>query len=33
MLAFLLRPWHLIVIFLASQLNHEQNRIIEYLLV
>lgn len=33
MLVFFLRPWHLIVIFLASQLNHEQNRVIEYLLV
>jgi putative transposase len=33
MLAFLLRPWYLIVMFLASQLNYEQNRIIKYLRV
>ena len=31
MLEFILRPWHLIVLFLASQFNREQQRIIEYL--
>ena len=31
MLEFILRPWYLLVLFLASQLNHEQQRIIEYL--
>lgn len=31
MLDFILRPWHLIVLFMASQLNHEQQRVIEYL--
>ena len=31
MLEFILRPWHLIVLFLASQLNREQQRVIEYL--
>jgi len=33
MLEFILKPWHLIVLFLASQLNREQERIIEYLQV
>jgi hypothetical protein len=33
MLDFTLRPWHLLVLFLASQLNREQQRIIEYLQV
>ena len=27
MLEFILRPWHLIVLFLASQLNREQQRV------
>ncbi len=31
MLEFILKPWHLLVLFLASQLNREQQRIIEYL--
>jgi len=31
MLEFILRPWHLIVLFLASQLNCEQQRVIDYL--
>ena len=31
MLEFILKPWHLIVLFLASQINHEQQRAIEYL--
>lgn len=31
MLEFILRSWHLIVLFLASQSNREQQRIIEYL--
>ena len=31
MLDFILRPWHLLVLFLASHLNQEQQRIIEYL--
>jgi hypothetical protein len=30
-LEFILRPWRLIVLFLASQLNCEQQRIIQYL--
>ena len=30
MLEFILRPWHLIVLFLASQLDREQQRVIEY---
>lgn len=33
MLEFILRPWHLIVLFMASQLNLEQQRIIKYLQV
>lgn len=33
MLDFILRPWHVIVLFLASQINREQQRIIEYLKV
>jgi hypothetical protein len=33
MLEFILRPWRLIVLFLASHLNREQQRIIEYLQV
>jgi hypothetical protein len=33
MLEFILRHWHLVVLFLASQLNREQQRIIEYLQV
>ncbi len=33
MFEFILKPWHLIVLFLASQLNHEQQCIIEYLQV
>ena len=32
-LDLILRPWHLLVLFLASQLNREQQRIIEYLQV
>ncbi len=31
MLEFILKPWHLMVLFMASQLNREQQRIIEYL--
>lgn len=31
MLEFVLGPWHLVVLFLASQLNQEQQRMIEYL--
>ena len=31
MLEFLLKPWHLIVLYLAAHLNSEQQRIIEYL--
>ena len=31
MLEFILRPWYLIVLFVASQLNREQQPIIEYL--
>jgi putative transposase len=33
MLEFILEPWHLIVLFLASHVNREQQRIIEYLRV
>ena len=33
MLEFILKPWHLIVLFLASHLNREQQCIIEYLQV
>lgn len=33
MLDFILKPWHLMVLFMASQLNREQQRIIEYLQV
>jgi putative transposase len=33
MLEFVLKPWHLIVLFLASHLNHEQQCVIEYLQV
>lgn len=33
MLEFILKPWHLIVLFLASHLNREQQRAIEYLQV
>lgn len=33
MLEFILKPWHLLVLFLASQSNREQQRIIEYLQV
>ena len=33
MLEFILRPWHLVVMFLASYINREQNLVIEYLLV
>ncbi|NIA16536.1 MAG: hypothetical protein GWP08_20945, partial [Nitrospiraceae bacterium] len=31
MLKFILKPWHLLVLFLAWHLNQEQQRIIEYL--
>lgn len=31
MVEFIFRPWHLFVLFLASQLNSEQQRVIEYL--
>ena len=31
MLEFILKPWHLLVLLLASHLNQEQRRIIEYL--
>ena len=31
MIEFVLKPWHLIVLYLASHLNREQQRIIEYL--
>lgn len=31
MLEFILKPWHLIALFLASCLNREQEHIIEYL--
>ena len=27
MLKFVLRPWHLLVLFVASQLNREQQRV------
>lgn len=30
MLEFILKPWHLIVLFMASHLNREQQRAIEY---
>jgi len=30
-LEFILKPWHLLALFVASQLNREQQRIIEYL--
>jgi len=33
MLEFILRPWHVVVLFLASRLNQEQQRAIEYLQV
>ena len=33
MLDFILRPWRLLVLFLASQLNREQQRLIKYLQV
>ena len=33
MLDFVLKPWHLIVLYVASRLNREQQRIIEYLQV
>ena len=33
MLEFILEPWHLIMLFLASHVNREQERIIEYLQV
>ena len=33
MLEFILRPWHLIGLFLAAQINREQQRGIEYLQV
>ena len=33
MLEFILKPWHLLVLFLASHLNQEQQRVIEYLQV
>ena len=31
MLEFALRPWHLVVLYLASQLNREQHLAIDYL--
>jgi hypothetical protein len=31
MSVFILRPWHLIVLFLVSQLNREQQHVIKYL--
>jgi len=31
MLEFILKPWHLMVLSLASQINREQQRTIEYL--
>ena len=31
MLDFILKPWHLVVVFLASHLHREQERVIEYL--
>lgn len=33
MLEFVLKPWRLMVLLLASQINHEQQRAIEYLYV
>ena len=33
MLESILRPWHVVVLFLASRLNQEQQRTIEYLQV
>ena len=33
MLEFILKPWHLVVLFLASHLTREQQRVIEYLQV
>ncbi len=33
MLEFILKPWHLVTLFLASHLNREQQRLIEYLQV
>jgi putative transposase len=33
MIEFVLKPWHLVVLCVASYLNHEQQRIIEYLQV
>ena len=33
MIAFVLKPWHLVVLCVASYLNHEQQRIIDYLQV
>jgi hypothetical protein len=33
MIEFVLKPWHLLVLFEASHLNREQQRIIEYLQV
>ena len=33
MIEFVLKPWHLLVLFEASRLNREQQRIIEYLQV
>ncbi len=33
MLDFVLKPWHLIVLYVASHLNREEQRIIEYLQV
>ena len=33
MLEFSLRPWHVVVLFLASRLNQEQQRAVEYLQV
>ena len=33
MLGFILRPWHLLLLFVASHLNREQQRVIEFLQV
>ncbi|HOZ47705.1 MAG TPA: hypothetical protein PLO37_21770 [Candidatus Hydrogenedentes bacterium] len=33
MLEFIVKPWHVMVLFLASQLHREQQRIIEHLQV
>ncbi|NQU74899.1 MAG: helix-turn-helix domain-containing protein, partial [Planctomycetes bacterium] len=33
MLEFILKPWHLIVLYMASQINREQQDVIEYLQV